>query len=252
MFILLTNDDGFNAMGLTILSRVLRDIGHVIIVAPNSEKSAVGHAITLADPLRVTKVEKDGALIGYSVNGTPADCVKIAVRALLDRKPDVVVSGINLGGNTGINVIYSGTVSAATEGTMLGIPSIAVSLATFSNPDFTFAADFTKRLVLTVMEKGLPSGTLLNVNIPPCPRERIKGVIVTRQGKAVFEEVFDRRVDPWNRVYYWMAGEKVEIHEEGDVDDQVVKENRISITPIQYDLTDYKSIELIKKWDLKV
>ncbi len=166
MKILLTNDDGINAKGLTTLRESIKEIADVIVVAPETEQSAVGHAITLSDPLRVREVDRNGEFIGYAVNGTPADCVKIAVRAILKDPPDMIVSGINLGANIATNVIYSGTVSAATEGTILGIPSIAISLATFVNPDFSFAANFAKRLALATHENGLPDGTLLNVNVP--------------------------------------------------------------------------------------
>lgn len=248
--ILLTNDDGINAPGLYALYESIRTMGDVTVVAPDTEMSAVGHAITLTDPLRVEKINKRGEFFGYAVSGTPADCVKIAVWALLDEKPDLIISGINLGNNTGISIIYSGTVSAATEGTILEIPSFAISLVAYRNPDFTYAAKFAKKMANIVLEKGLPIGTLLNVNVPNVKEEEIKGVVVTRQGKAVYREHFDKRTDPWGRSYYWMAGEKVELEEEEFVDDTALKNNQVSITPIQFDLTDYANLDLLKSWNV--
>jgi len=248
--ILLTNDDGINAPGLMALYQEMQKLGEVTVVAPDSEKSAVGHAITLSDPLRVWNFEKNGTFFGYAVNGTPADCVKIAYWALLDFKPDLLVSGINLGSNTGINVIYSGTVSAATEGTILNIPSFAISLTTYKNPDFTYAAKFARKLGVQLLERGLPKGTFLNVNVPAVKEEEIRGVVITRQGQAIYEERFDRRIDPQNRVYYWLTGKKVELEEDEEVDDRAILHNKVSITPIHYDLTNYKYLDELKKWNL--
>ena len=248
--ILLTNDDGIYAPGIFALYESIKSMGEVNVVAPATEMSAVGHAITLADPLRVEKVDKRGDFFGYAVSGTPADCVKIAVWALLDEKPDIVISGINLGNNTGISIIYSGTVSAATEGTILEIPSIAISLAAYKNPDFTFAAKFAKKLITIVLEKGLPIGTLLNVNVPNIPEKEMEGIMTTRQGKAVYREFFDERKDPWGRSYYWMSGEKVKMKQDESVDDSAISNNMVSVTPIQFDLTDYANMELIESWNL--
>ncbi len=248
--ILLTNDDGIAAPGLAAVYQQLKQIGEVVVVAPDSEKSAVGHAITLSDPLRVWDYKKNGEVFGYAVNGTPADCVKIAYWALLDYKPDLVVSGINLGSNTGINVIYSGTVSAATEGTILNIPSFAISLTTYTNPDFTFAAKFARKLAKKVLAKGLPQGTFLNVNIPPEKEEEIHGVVITRQGQAVFKERFDKRIDPQNRVYYWLTGKKVQLEEDSNVDDRAILNKKVSITPIHYQLTNFSFIDELKSWEI--
>ncbi|OQC47498.1 MAG: 5'-nucleotidase SurE [Candidatus Marinimicrobia bacterium ADurb.Bin030] len=247
-YILVTNDDGIAAPGINALVLALKSIGEVIVIAPDSEKSAVGHAITLSDPIRVTDFSKNGLWRGYSVSGTPADCVKIAVGALLERRPDLVVSGINLGSNAGINVIYSGTVSAATEGTILGIPSIAISLATYSDPIFEPAAEFAIQISQLVLKKGLPERTLLNINVPNVPKEQIRGIRITRQGMATFAELFDRRVDPRNRIYYWMDGKKAELEEGEDVDDVAIRENLISITPVKYDLTNYEFIPELQNW----
>jgi 5'-nucleotidase len=248
MHILLTNDDGIYSKGILALYLELKKIAEVSIVAPDSERSAVGHAITLTDPLRVEKVDKDGKLFGYKVNGTPADCVKIAINAILKKKPDLVVSGINLGPNTGTNVIYSGTVSAATEGTILGIPSIAVSLTTFEKSDYSFAAEFTRNLCVLVRKNGLPEGTLLNVNIPAVKKSKIKGVKITKQGEFRFKEYFEKRLDPRQRTYYWMGGEELIPLDEKGSDHEAVKKNFISITPLHYDLTDYGEIERLKGW----
>lgn len=248
--ILLSNDDGINAPGLAALRDEIGKIADVTIVAPDSEKSAVGHAITLSDPLRVWDFKKDGRFFGYAVNGTPADCVKIAYWALLKEKPDLIISGINLGSNSGINAIYSGTVSAATEGTILRVPSFAVSLTTYVDPDFRYAAQFASRMAGLVLKRGLPEGTLLNINVPPVPAAKIAGVRVTRQGQSTYLEHFDKRTDPANRVYYWLAGKKVEVEEDLDVDDYAIKQDMVSITPLRYDLTDYEFLSELKCWDM--
>ena len=247
-YILVTNDDGIAAPGIHALVNELQKCAEVVVVAPDSEKSAVGHAITLSDPIRVANFNKSGQWQGFAVSGTPSDCVKIAVSALLDRRPDMVISGINLGSNAGINVIYSGTVSAATEGTILGIPSIAVSLTTYTGPIFEPAARFAVKMMKTVLDKGLPQRTLLNVNVPNLPEEKIAGVKITRQGMANFAETFDKRVDPRNRVYYWMDGQKEKINAEDDVDDEAISRGFISITPIKYDLTNYEFMNSLNDW----
>ena len=248
--IVLSNDDGFNAEGLRVLREALSEISEVTVVAPETEQSAVGHAITLNNPLKVRQVIEKGESIGYAVNGTPADCVKIAVTVLLPEPPKLVVSGINLGGNLGTCAIYSGTVSAATEGAILGIPSMALSLDTFVEPDFSTAAEFAKSFVPVLLKKGLPEGESLNVNVPPVPRNEIRGAAVTRQGKSRVIETFDKRINPRNNTYYSMAGEmRFEEIEEG-ADCVMVRKNYISVTPIHNDLTHYESIETLKEWNI--
>jgi len=250
--ILLTNDDGIFAPGLYALYQALKDMAEVSVVAPDSEKSAVGHAITLSDPLRVSEFEKFGEFFGYAVKGTPADCVKIAYYALLERKPDLVISGINYGSNTGINIIYSGTVSAATEGMLLGIPALAISLTTYKDADFTYAAKLGVRLAEKVLAHGLPKDTLLNVNVPNVPESEIRGIAITRMGNSTYNDNYDRRVDPHNRVYYWLTGSKIEANEGIEFDDGAVRQNLVSITPIHFDLTNYPYLERLREWKLTV
>jgi 5'-nucleotidase len=249
--ILVSNDDGIDAPGLYALVQEMKKIGNVTVVAPDKQQSAVGHAITMNYPLRVKEFKKNGKFYGYAVQGTPADCIKLAVKAILKHTPDLVVSGVNHGSNTAISIIYSGTVSAATEGTILGIPSIAVSLTTYEPADFKYPAGFTRKLALLVCRHGLPPGTLLNVNIPPLRPRDIKGVIVTRQGKSVWNDTFDLRRDPNNREYYWLTGGLENVDKDIDYDEGAVRKNYISITPIQYDLTDSKTLEVVRKWGLE-
>ncbi len=237
MRILLTNDDGIYAPGLMALYEELKGDMDVRIVAPESEMSAVGHAITLASPLRVREVQRNGAFFGYAVTGTPADCVKIAVQELLNEPPDMILSGINLGANVGVNVLYSGTVSAATEGAFLGIRSAAVSLDSRWNPEFTFAARFSREVIRFIERFGLKEKTALNVNIPSLPPEQIVGVAITRQGVGRFKERFERRVDPRGNVYYWLSGETPVEEGSAEADARALKKNWITMTPISYDLT---------------
>ena len=246
MRVLLTNDDGIHAPGLKALFEELKSDFQIHIVAPDSEMSAVGHAITLASPLRVQEVYKNGSFFGYGVKGTPADCVKIAVQELLEAAPDVILSGINLGANVGVNVLYSGTVSAATEGAFLGIPSAAVSLDTRTKPDFRFAARFSREIIRFIRENGLRERTALNVNIPAVPPDRIGGISFTRQGVARFREKFERRIDPRGNVYYWLCGETPLEEGNPEADARALQERRITITPISYDLTCAEELSRLK------
>jgi 5'-nucleotidase len=250
--ILVTNDDGIYAPGIAALNRTMAEIGETYVVAPDSEKSAVGHAITLSDPLRVSRIEKNGAFFGWAVNGTPADCVKLAIKALLDFTPDLVVSGINQGSNTAINVIYSGTVSAATEGAIMGVPSIAFSLTSFTQNDFAPSAEIAKVLALKVLEHGLPPGTLLSVNIPKGPLEEIKGIKITRQGKGRYEESFEKRVDPTNRTYYWLGGNRLIVDTDEDIDEVAIMNHYVSVTPLKFDLTNSALIPTLREWNLSL
>jgi 5'-nucleotidase len=249
--ILITNDDGIHAPGLYQLKQALEKVASVLVVAPDTERSAVGHAITVSDPLRVYQVEKDNRFFGYAVNGTPADCVKLGIKCLLAEKPDLVVSGINLGPNTGTNIIYSGTVSAAAEAVIMGIPGLALSVASFHVHEYEYACSLAVTLARKIYQHGLRPGTLLNVNVPPLKSGEIKGVAITRQGQARFEESFDKRVDPTNRVYYWLTGKRLYLDKEDDLDDVVIQQQKVSITPIRYDLTDPVMLTELKKWEIE-
>lgn len=246
--ILLTNDDGIYAEGLYCLYKELRKDHDIYIVAPYSEMSAVGHAITLNSPLRVQEVYRNGTFYGYAVTGTPADCVKIAVQELFKNElPDVVLSGINLGSNVGTDVLYSGTVSAATEGAYLGIKSAAISLATRQRPDFSFASRFSRQVIDFLLKNHFDRGIALNINIPAIPQERIKGVVFTRQAITQYREYFEKRVDPRGNTYYWLAGEVI-IEENGrsDTDILALQNDMISVTPISCDLTSNRQLERLK------
>ncbi|MCD6594788.1 5'/3'-nucleotidase SurE [bacterium] len=249
MAILLVNDDGIYAQGLSTLAKKLREKYEVIIVAPDREQSAVGHSITLADPLRIYEVEQNGNFFGYAVSGTPADCVKLAIRVILKHQPDLLISGINQGANVGASLIYSGTVSAATEGTMLLIPSIAVSLDTHrSDADYSTAVEITSRIAEKVLKYGLPGGIFLNVNVPNLTMENIKGFNITRQATTYFDDFFERRIDPQGRTYYWMSGTMVEVDRGEDSDLMALRHRYVSITPIRYDLTAKDKIPTIENW----
>ncbi len=246
-YVLVTNDDGIQAPGIDALLLELMKVADVAVVAPESERSATGHSISLCDPIRVENFKKNGSWEGLAISGTPADCVKIAINELLDKQPDVLVSGINLGSNTGINVIYSGTVSAATEGAISGIPSIAISLTTYHNPHFDVAAKLAAKMVLDIFNNPIEKHTLLNINVPNVIDEEIKGIKIAKQGMASFAEKFDKRMDPKGNVYYWLSGSKNTIDEPDDVDDNLIKQNYITITPLQFNLTDYSKLDSIEK-----
>ena len=250
MRILLSNDDGIYAPGLQALHDAVKDLGEVTVVAPASEQSAVGHAITLSDPIKARPIQRNGSFSGYAVGGTPADCVKLAVCALLPQKPDLIISGINLGPNTGISVIYSGTVSAATEGTVLGIPSMAISLASYLQPRWDVAARAARQLAQHIARAGLPPDTLLNVNVPNLPADQIKGFAVTRMGRSRFVEKFDRRTDPQGNVYYWMDGDLELLGDVTDTDIDAVNHGYISLTPIWFDLTHREALPIFRQWRL--
>jgi 5'-nucleotidase len=245
--ILLTNDDGIHAPGLMALYAELKNDFDVHVVAPESEMSAVGHAITLRSPLRVQEIEQGGAFFGYGVAGTPADCVKIAVQELLKSPPDIILSGINLGANVGVNVLYSGTVSAATEGAFLGIRSAAFSLDTRKDPDFAYAASFSRKIIKFMSGGGVNNGVALNVNIPAIPADRIKGVAITRQGVGRFRERYERRIDPRGNVYYWLTGETRVEEEREDSDARALADGMIAVTPISFDLTCVQEIDRLKR-----
>jgi 5'-nucleotidase len=241
--ILLTNDDGIHAEGLRKLKIAASKLGQVRIVAPQNEQSAVGHSITLYDPIKAQEVTKDGKFYGYGIGGTPADSVKLAVYSILRRPPDLVISGINNGSNLGINVLYSGTVSAATEAAILGFPAMAVSLGQKKDPPFDWALPQIERLGGWVLKNGLPRGVALNVNIPALPPEQIRGFKLTRQGLSKFRESFEQREDPRGNLYYWLAGEATAAETDDGVDVTAVREGYVSVTPLFYDLTAHSYTE---------
>jgi 5'-nucleotidase len=248
----LTNDDGITSQGVQALYGQLRRLGEVTVVAPDAERSAVGHAITTLTPLRIKEFWRGRQLMGYAINGTPADCVKIGAGSIFKKSPDIVVSGINLGPNTATNIIYSGTVSAATEARILGIPSIAISLAAFVDPDWRYAAALGRRLAAKVLECGLPDKVLLNVNVPNLPRSRIKGIRITRQGDSAYREDFTVRKDPRSQPYYWLAGHYEMLDSDQDTDAWAVENGYVSITPVTFDLTAYEHMADIARWSLRV
>jgi len=251
--ILLTNDDGINADGLAALREAIEGIegAEVYVVAPDRERSATGHAITLHQPLHVEPVTFAGSRCrAWSVTGTPADCTKIAVEALMDGRPDIVLSGINRGPNLGTDVVYSGTVSAAIEAIILGIPAMAISLGAYENLNYEFAARFTRRLVERYFQWGLGEDVLLNVNVPAIEPELISGVAVTRLGTRRYTNIFDRRVDPRGRVYYWLAGEALDREAGADTDVGALQRNMVSITPIHLELTSHAAVERMRAIEL--
>ncbi len=252
MRILLTNDDGILAEGLIALYEELKGDFELSVVAPEIEMNAVGHAITLSNPLRVRRINRNGVFFGYGVSGTPADCVKIAVHEILQERPDIVLSGVNLGSNVGINLLYSGTVSAAMEGAFLGFRSIAISLNTKEDPDFGFAARFSRRIIAFVMENALSVRTALNVNIPCIPEDQIKGISFTTQDLVRQRDEYEKRRDPRGNVYYWLAKETPVEESTSDTDLRALTENRITITPITFDLTDLKEMERLNSIGLNL
>lgn len=258
MRLLISNDDGVYALGIRTLANTLAEAGHhVTVVCPDRERSATGHGLTLHQPIRAEKIESlfHPSVQVWACSGTPSDCVKLAIWALLDEPPDLVLSGINHGANLGTDVLYSGTVSAAMEGVIEGFPSVAFSLTSFSCHDFQPAADFACALVQQLAEHPLTL-TLLNVNVPPVDRDQIRGAIVTRQGVRRYIDVFEKRVDPRGKTYYWLAGELLEDVEDPDVADtaptdvEAIRENYITITPLHYNLTSPSGMEMAQEWTL--
>ncbi len=247
--ILVTNDDGIFAKGLSILRDALAEIGEVTVVAPERPRSASGHAITLHKPLRAEKVALPWGGEGYSSNGTPSDCVVLGIHALMPRC-DLVVSGINLGANLGEDLTYSGTVSAAMEGAICGKPAIAASIADFADPDYGPTARFIGKLARLVLEHGLPHDLLLNVNVPNLPENELGPPLVTRQGKRRYDERVEKRIDPRGRAYYWLGGEIIEDSAGEGSDGEAVMNGNISITPLYLNLTHLAFAEELRHWRL--
>ncbi|MBI4574992.1 MAG: 5'/3'-nucleotidase SurE [Planctomycetes bacterium] len=235
--ILLTNDDGVWAPGIRALAAGLAALGEVRVVAPLAECSGTGCRITLKDPLRVRPVERGGVPFGLGVEGSPVDCVKLAFRVFLPRSPDLVVSGVNQGANLGVNAFYSGTVGAALEGAMLGVPSLALSLARFTDPDFRLSVEVGTAIARAVLGRGLPGRTLLNVNVPPLDPGEVRGLRLTRQGTGGLREEYERRTDPTGRDYYWIKGQPSPGTKDETSDDAAVRAGYVSVTPMVADLS---------------
>lgn len=246
--ILVCNDDGIFSPGIRALAEVADEFGTVEIIAPDRQQSAVGHAITVSTPLRSRSFQIDGRFHGQAVTGTPADSVKLGHDQLMKRKPDLVVSGINHGSNAGINILYSGTVSAATEGTILGYPSIAISCTDYDeDADLSGAKEAARKVIRFALNQGLPKGVTLNLNVPA---GELKGIRWARQANSRYVEEFEGRVDPNNRSYYWLTG-RLQLLEEGDdIDINVLEQGYASLTPIQYDMTAYNLLQDVKEIDL--
>jgi 5'-nucleotidase len=245
--ILVTNDDGIHSKGLMILAKALHEIGDVFIVAPQTEKSAIAHSLTLHRPLRVEKVKRNV----FTVDGTPADCVYLGVNSILPERPRLLVSGINKGGNLGDDITYSGTVCAAFEGTLLGIPSFAISLVSRSHFKFQTAARFAVKVAKLILKNGLPKDTLLNINVPNLHEEEIKSYKITQQGRWTHNgNGVIEKADPRGKKYYWIGGGQLVFDKRKDTDFEAVSHSYISVTPLHLDMTNYPSIQQLRKWRL--
>ncbi len=250
--ILVTNDDGISAPGLRTLIKLMNTIGDVVVVAPDSPQSGMGHAITINSTLYAEEITlDDGPQKEYSCSGTPADCVKLAIREILDRRPDLCVSGINHGSNSSINVIYSGTMSAAIEAGIEGIPSIGFSLLDYAwSANFDACKNYVIPIVKSTLEQGLPNGIVLNVNIPNVEEKHIKGIKICRQAKANWVEEFDKRKNPQGKDYYWLSGKFVNLDGGEDTDEWALENNYVSVVPIQFDLTAHHFMQNLNSWKL--
>ncbi len=252
--ILVSNDDGITSRGIRALVETMMQLGEVVVVAPNSPQSGMGHAITVGNTLRLDRstVFEEEKIAAYECSGTPADCVKLAKHHVLkDRRPDLVVSGINHGSNSSVSVLYSGTMSAAIEAALEGLPAIGFSLCDYSaTADFSHALPYVKRIAAQALEAGIPPDVALNVNIPARTEEAIRGIRVCRQAKAKWTEVFDQRKDPHGRSYYWMAGNFVNFDKGEDTDEWALSNNFVSIVPCTFDLTAHQALRDLGSWNL--
>jgi len=248
--ILISNDDGIYAQGIYELATELRKIADVTVVAPLTEQSAIGHAITMKTPLRVTKCFKHKEFFGYSVSGTPADCIKMGIKNILKERPDIVVSGINHGSNTAVSILYSGTVSAAREAAIMDIPAIAISITDHHPQYFEAAAKIAANLCKLVLKNGIRKGTLLNVNVPNLPEEKLKGIRITKQGKSKWADSYVERIDTFGEKYYWLTGNLIEVDTSLEQDQFAVTSGYASITPVHFDVTDYDSFDQMQNWNL--
>jgi len=246
--ILITNDDGVKAPGIRALISYIRPFGTVVVVAPDRPQSGTAHAVTIAHPLRLEHISNETDYEEYSCNGTPADCVKLAFKIVMRRRPDFLFSGINHGTNASINIVYSGTMAAVLEGALAGVPSVGFSLNSYSlNADFGPSEQFVKSIVTNVISEGLPQGVCLNVNIPDVSVEKIMGITLCRQAAGTWQEDFDEREDPNGRKYYWMKGVYVQTGNAKDTDQWALEHNFVSVVPVQFDLTANGAMELLRK-----
>lgn len=253
MRVLLTNDDGISSRGLHALVDTFAAVAETFVVAPEHERSATGHAITLHKPLRATPAPVPATGVqAWSTNGTPADCVALGLLELLPARPDVVISGINVGPNIGRDLTYSGTVSGAMEAAIIGVPGIAVSISEFQNPIFDVAAAFAVQLAQAILDRGLPEDTLLNVNVPNLAAAKIDGVEITSQSPRRYITKFDKRTDPRGRIYYWLTGAPSTRPDMEGTDTWAIAHGRISVTPIGLDLTNHAAVVALKNWGLSV
>ncbi len=251
--ILITNDDGFTAKGMAELIDAVKPFGEILVVAPIKPQSGMGHAITVNDPLRFQETNYFKDIKGYHCSGTPVDCVKIGMYTLGDQKPDLILSGINHGSNVSTNVLYSGTMSAAVEGALEGIPSIGFSLTDYSpNADFTASKKIVHKIVSSALREGIGEGICLNVNIPNVSMDQIKDIKVCRQGRAFWDDTFDERIDPLGGKYYWLTGSFEDHEKSEDTDVHYLKNNFVTIVPTQFDLTAHKAINTINKWNFEL
>lgn len=250
--ILVTNDDGITAPGLRALIRIMNKIGEVVVVAPDSPQSGMGHAITVDNVLTCNPITIDeGPQLEYTCSGTPADCVKMAISEILNRKPDLCVSGINHGSNSSINVIYSGTMSAAIEAAIEGVPAIGFSLLDFKwHADFRASEEFVKKITLNALLNGIPEGIVLNVNIPDLKKESIKGIKICRQANGYWKEDFDKRKSPFGKEYYWLSGQFVNKDKGQDTDVYALENGYVSVVPVQFDMTAHHMIQKLNSWEL--
>ncbi len=249
--ILVCNDDGIEGEGIHALAAAMKKIGRVTVVAPAEPHSGKSHAMTLGTPLRIKKFLKNGRFFGYTVSGTPVDCIKVALSHILPSKPDLIVSGINYGSNTAINTIYSGTVAAALEGAIQGITSLAFSLTTYEHADFTYAGKFARKLAKKVLLEGLPPDTILSANIPNIPESQIAGIMITEQGRSRWEEDAIERNDMFGNPYYWLNGTLCLLDDTVRKDEFAVRQNYVAVTPISCDLTNHSYIHTLEQWNLQ-
>lgn len=250
MKILITNDDGIYSDGIYALSKALSKLGEVTVVAPDSERSSVGHGITLSHPIWFKKINRKSKFFGYAVSGTPADCTKFALDVIMkDQKPDFVVSGINHGPNDGCSVFYSGTIAGAREAAMMNIPAMAISYDSFTDTDFTYAANCAAKLVKKFQKIPMPKATFLNVNVPAIPKDQVKGFRFTQQGTVPINASFKKRVDPFLRDYYWMSGKLPKLKNDNSADTYALKNKYVTVTPVLCDSTDHAFLNQLQTFN---